>query len=668
MTMFLAPYTAIADIDGSPLDAGFIYFGEFGKNPESSPVSVFWDADFTIPAAQPIRTRNGYPVRNGSPAKIYLREPMHSISVKNRNGSTIFVDVSGAGLVSTLLVRPSGVTVEQTFNDIDESLEEKQQQINKKAPTEYVNEQLALKAPQSTTYTKTEVDSALDQKASKVDTYTKAEVDTTFSSFAGGRKAYTTLALAVASQSTLPADTVIDVTNDPTASNNGTYQWNGTTLTKSDYDPALISRRYTDEKTLIVEKNAMEFTDNKFNQLFILDFHSEEGFSSIVIDQNNNIVLAIKDNKLVTANADEFIRDFHNENFKVTYISVDKNFNILNGGSSGASTGLDTSDLQNFAFHPTTLKAGDVYSDFGVLRDQKEWNGDLYTTDVSEIVLNHQAVYAFYDQLVNQNPTRFAMEVIGYDALDNEIRQYTYTPRALISVDDGSSDSAWDAEAIAPPKLVVLTGVHGGTEKEAILQLMIFMSEIFNRYTEIEEAALLRQAQLVIIPCSTPSAIDLGTRQNHAGVDVNRNARSGFQGAGGTALSQPECALAVDLPNRHPDASCFIDFHNYHMSGMTAWFATHGLGNSLDVIRKVAYELNIMTPARFPFLASRAVRLGRNANGTIARDWQLISGKKGYLIETAIDEGVYPKFELRQHGLTVLRKSLSAIYLSEFEV
>lgn len=477
---------------------------------------------------------------------------------------------------------------------------------------------------------------------------------------------YATLAEANAKVAEIPLNRLVRVLN---ATEGGDYykaSADATSLTKSAYDPVIKSNQYTDEKALIAEKNAVQAANSKISQFFIVDFHSENSFSSVVIDQNNFIVSGIKDNKPVTANVDVFLRDFHNEEYTVTFLSVDKNFNIINGGSS--ATGLDTTRLQDFAFYPEILKTGNVYSDFGFLRDQKNWDDDLYKLPVSNFIPNHRAVYAFYDQLVSRNSTRFAMEVIGHDALNNEIRQYTYTPRALISLNEGDSDSKWDADRIAPPKLVITTGVHGGTEKEAILQLMIFMNEIFNRYTEIEEAALLRQARLVIIPCSTPSAIDRGTRVNHAGVDVNRNARDGWSGAGGSPLSQPECALAVDLPNMHPDADCFIDFHNYSSSSMTAWFATHGLGNSLDVIRKVAYELNIMTPARFPFLASRAVRLGRNANGTIARDWQLISGKKGYLIETAIDEGVYPKFELRQHGLTVLRKSLSAIYLSEFEV
>lgn len=104
MTMFLAPYTAIADIDGSPLDAGFLFFGEYGKDPESFPVDVFWDADFTVPAAQPIRTRNGYPVRNGSPAKVYLKDAQHSIAIKNRNKAFILSDFFNKGLDSSSIV------------------------------------------------------------------------------------------------------------------------------------------------------------------------------------------------------------------------------------------------------------------------------------------------------------------------------------------------------------------------------------------------------------------------------------------------------------------------------------------------------------------------------------------------------------------------------------
>src|SRR5690606_27465826 len=122
MTMFLAPYTAIADIDGSPLDAGFIFFGEYGKDPESFPIPIYWDADFTIPAAQPIRTRNGYPIRNDSPCKIYLKQAEHSLVIKNKNLSAVLVEMNNKGILSSMLMRPDGNTVETSRVEIDEVL------------------------------------------------------------------------------------------------------------------------------------------------------------------------------------------------------------------------------------------------------------------------------------------------------------------------------------------------------------------------------------------------------------------------------------------------------------------------------------------------------------------------------------------------------------------
>lgn len=117
MTMFLAPYTAIADVDGSPLDAGFLYLGEYGKDPVGFPVEVFWDADFTVPAAQPIRTRNGYPVRNGSPAKVYLKTAQHSIAIKNRKGAFVLVDFYNKGWDASFVVDASGKNQQEINNE-----------------------------------------------------------------------------------------------------------------------------------------------------------------------------------------------------------------------------------------------------------------------------------------------------------------------------------------------------------------------------------------------------------------------------------------------------------------------------------------------------------------------------------------------------------------------
>lgn len=87
------PYPLFSDIDGHPLDAGFIYIGESGKNPEVYPIPVFWDEDLTIPAAQPARTRNGYLSYYGRAGKLYSSSDQCSITVCNKRGKIIYTDL-----------------------------------------------------------------------------------------------------------------------------------------------------------------------------------------------------------------------------------------------------------------------------------------------------------------------------------------------------------------------------------------------------------------------------------------------------------------------------------------------------------------------------------------------------------------------------------------------
>ncbi len=91
----------------------------------------------------------------------------------------------------------------------------------------------------------------IDVSTAEADVYSalsaqQTAVNNSLTAIAGGHKAYQTLADAQAAQASLPANTVVEVTNDPTASNNGTYQWNGTTLTKSAYDPLTQAKSYAD--------------------------------------------------------------------------------------------------------------------------------------------------------------------------------------------------------------------------------------------------------------------------------------------------------------------------------------------------------------------------------------------------------------------------------------
>ena len=82
-------YPIFTDIDGQPLEDGYIWIGTVNLAPIVNPITVYWDAALTIPAAQPIRTRGGYPVNSGTPARLYVNSD-YSIQVQNKNGSVVY--------------------------------------------------------------------------------------------------------------------------------------------------------------------------------------------------------------------------------------------------------------------------------------------------------------------------------------------------------------------------------------------------------------------------------------------------------------------------------------------------------------------------------------------------------------------------------------------------
>lgn len=84
-----SPFPFFADLDGSPLDNGDLYFGEVNQNPITNPVEVYWDSAGTQPAAQPVKVMNGYAVRAGTPALIFAEDD-YSLTVKNSKGSLVF--------------------------------------------------------------------------------------------------------------------------------------------------------------------------------------------------------------------------------------------------------------------------------------------------------------------------------------------------------------------------------------------------------------------------------------------------------------------------------------------------------------------------------------------------------------------------------------------------
>jgi hypothetical protein len=89
-----SPFPSFNDTDGSPLNNGNVYVGSANLNPVTDPIPVYWDEALTQPAAQPVRTINGYLSRNGSPGRLYTGFVTYSIRVTNNKGVQVFSDLN----------------------------------------------------------------------------------------------------------------------------------------------------------------------------------------------------------------------------------------------------------------------------------------------------------------------------------------------------------------------------------------------------------------------------------------------------------------------------------------------------------------------------------------------------------------------------------------------
>lgn len=108
------PYPVFPDIDGQPLEDGYIWIGTAGMNPISNPIVVYWDAALTIPAPQPVRTIGGFPARAGSPARLYANSD-YSIQVQNKNGSVVYSSQNDNGFSGSVAVNAVGNGTQTIF-------------------------------------------------------------------------------------------------------------------------------------------------------------------------------------------------------------------------------------------------------------------------------------------------------------------------------------------------------------------------------------------------------------------------------------------------------------------------------------------------------------------------------------------------------------------------
>lgn len=85
----IQPFPQFFDLKGTPLDNGYVYIGVAGDNPETAPLSMYWDSALTQPVTPPLRTTNGYIVRNGAPSTVFIDADEFSCSTKNSAGASV---------------------------------------------------------------------------------------------------------------------------------------------------------------------------------------------------------------------------------------------------------------------------------------------------------------------------------------------------------------------------------------------------------------------------------------------------------------------------------------------------------------------------------------------------------------------------------------------------
>jgi hypothetical protein len=104
------PFPQFFEADGSPLDNGYVYIGTANLDPETNPISAYWDQAGTIPATLPARTLNGYVVNGSTPSNLYVNSA-YSMRVKTAGGTTVFTMLDSTyGVTSSVLSELANTT------------------------------------------------------------------------------------------------------------------------------------------------------------------------------------------------------------------------------------------------------------------------------------------------------------------------------------------------------------------------------------------------------------------------------------------------------------------------------------------------------------------------------------------------------------------------------
>lgn len=249
----------------------------------------------------------------------------------------------------------------------------------------------------------------------------------------------------------------------------------------------------------------------------------------------------------------------------------------------------------------------------------------------------HGGLHDAYDQLMAQHPEHITRRVLGTDALGNEIREYQFTEPPITST---------IPELLDKPRVGLMSGLHGN-EKSPAIGLLRFLTSLAELDGGSDMLRRFRAAtDLRVIPVGNPSGWDANTRNNHNGVNINRNFTTHWTSgddAGSGPKSEPETQIIEDWM-ADSDLHLFADCHWFGVTdppSVLSWAATGTLGPDVAEMSRAYTDiigaLSVTWATRWQTFPA-GVNFGRMVPSSIlatAREQAGATGARSILIELA---------------------------------
>ena len=174
-----------------------------------------------------------------------------------------------------------------------------------------------------------------------------------------------------------------------------------------------------------------------------------------------------------------------------------------------------------------------------------------------------QNIFRLYKALATAYPDRVQEKTVLDDGT-NSIYEY------VISTGEYNTDGSltgWYGDEIKKPKYLILSGLHGGIERQSIISTYRFIRDIVTGHNipaQFSEGCVIH-----VIPVGNPYSLDNNIRNNENGVDINRNFDWNFgvnvaegKNPGNSAASEKETQAIANWLNANSDAQLFLDCHN----------------------------------------------------------------------------------------------------------